>query len=156
MNRSNINKRGYDGLLDKYLDSSQVNQEMRKAREEEAKNRYGNLLENAKPNYKIYDTILNINEGFREQRRKEAEELELRRQQHLEKEKRETQECIDRNKTFVNSYLEKKEAKETEKKAVERKRKEDAEKVDFYKNVEKLMDINPHLAETYIKTQRRF
>lgn len=44
--------------------------------------------------------------------------------------------------TFVNSYLEKKEAKEAERKAVERKRKEDAEKADFYKRVERLMDIS--------------
>ena len=56
-------------------------------------------------------------------------------------------------KTFVNSYFEKKAA---ERKAFERKRKEDEEKADFYKNVERLIDIAPHLAETYIKTQRKF
>ena len=48
------------------------------------------------------------------------------------------------------------EKKRAEQEAVEKKKKEEAEKADFYKSVERLANIDPHMAEVYIKAQNRF
>lgn len=73
----------------------------------------------------------------------------MRRQERIEREKREQQERRDKHEAYINNFLDKKEA---ERKAVERKKQEEAEKADFYKRVERLANIDPHLAEVYIQT----
>lgn len=163
MQNNNNNKNRYGNLLDKYMDggnekksySPMLNREISKHKEE-GKDRYGNLLKNAKPNDKIYDDILNVDNACRRLRQNEEEEARqnlLRRQERIEREQRELQERIERNDAFVNDMLEKKRA---EQEAVEKKKKEEAEKADFYKRVERLMNIDPHMAEVYIKAQSKF
>ena len=159
----NNNENRYGNLLDKYMDggnekksySPMLDREISK-RKEEGKGRYGDLLKNAKPNDKIYEDILNVDNSCRMRRQNEAEQerqIQARRQERIEREQRELQERIDKNNAFVNNMLEKKEA---ERKAAEQKKKEEAEKADFYKRVERLANIAPHMAEVFIKAQTRF
>ena len=106
------------------MDNTLASYETKQEREEEARNRYGHLIDYAKPNNKIYEDILGIDDMCRRvrQEREEAYEQEnIRRQERIEREKREEQERIGRNNDFVNSFLEKKEA---ERKAAEERRRE--------------------------------
>ena len=144
-----------DGGNEKKSYSPMLNKEISKHKEE-GKGRYGDLLKNAVPNNTIYDDIMNVHNASMRRRQNEEEEAyqnQLRRQARIEREQRELQERIDRNDAFVNNMLEK---KREEQAAIEQKKKEEAEKVEFYKRVERLANIDPHMAEVYIKAQNRF
>lgn len=119
-------------------------------------NRYGHLLDNFEPKDPVYDQIMKVYETGRKHRQEEAEKerkLQIKREERIEREKQEQQRHKDMNDKYVNAYLDKKEA---EQKAIEKKKKEEAEKADFYMRVERLMNIDPHIAETYIKAQNKF
>lgn len=160
--QNNNNENRYGNLLDKYMNggekksySPMLNKEINK-RKEEGESRYGDLLKNAKPNNKIYDDILNVHNSSMKCRQNEEEQErqdQLRRQERIDREQRELQERIDRNNAFVNDMLEKKRAEQA---AVEKKKREEAEKADFYKRVERLANIDPHMAEVFIKAQTKF
>ena len=141
------NKDKYGGLLDKYMDDKHVDYRIKMECEKEAKNKYGSLLEKAKPNDTILNDILNVSNACRNIQQKKANEYEqtnIRRQERIEREQREEQERRDRQDAFINDYLKK---KETEQKAIAQKKKEEAEKADFYKRIERLANIDPHMAE---------
>lgn len=162
--KQNNNNNGdrYGNLLNNYMKSIEkkeyshmLEHEAGKHREE-GKDRYGDLLKNAKKNNKIYDDILNMDKANRMRQQREAEEeymFRIRQQERIEKAERELQERIDRNTAAVNNMLAKKKAEED---ALKQKNKEEAEKAEFYKRVENLIEISPRLAEVYIKTQKRF
>ena len=119
-------------------------------------NRYGHLLDNFEPKDPVYDQIMKVYETGRKRRQAEAEKekkLQIKREERIEREKQEQQRHKDMNDKYVNAYLDKKKA---EQEAVEKKKKEEAEKADFYMRVERLMNIDPHIAETYIKAQNKF
>ncbi len=149
------NKDKYGGLLDKYMDDKHVDYRIKMECEKEAKNKYGSLLEKAKPNDTILNDILNVSNACRNIQQKKANEYEqtnIRRQERIEREQREEQERRDRQDAFINDYLKK---KETEQKAIAQKKKEEAEKADFYKRIERLANIDPHMAEVYIKASHK-
>ena len=160
--QKNNNENRYGNLLDKYMDGGEkksyspiLNKEISKHKDEGEK-RYGDLLKNAKANNKIYDDILNVDNVSRIHRQnEEAEEQQIqeRRQERIEREQRELQERRDRNNAIINNMLEKKRA---EQEAVERKKKEETNKENFYKTVESLANIDPHMAEVFIKAQTRY
>lgn len=134
------------------MDNTYAGSKTKQEREQAEKGRYGNLLEHAKPNDKLYDDMTNVDNMCRKLRQQRADEYEQenrRRQERIECEKQNLQERRDRHEAFVNDYLNKKEA---ERKIVEKKKKEEAEKADFYKRVERLANIDPHMAEVYIQT----
>lgn len=86
------NNNKYGNLLDKYMDDRHVDYGTKMERETEAKDKYGGLLDNAKPDNKILDNILNVNNACRNIQRKRADEYKqenLRRQERIEREKRE-------------------------------------------------------------------
>lgn len=119
-------------------------------------NRYGHLLDNFEPKDPVYDQIMKVYETGRKRRQAEAEKerkLQIKREERIEREKQEEQRHKDMNDKYVNAYLDKKKA---EQEAIEKKKKEEAEKADFYMRVERLMNIDPHIAETYIKAQNKF
>lgn len=149
------NKDKYGGLLDKYMDDKHVDYRIKMECEKEAKNKYGSLLEKAKPNDTILNDILNVSNACRNIQQKKANEYEqtnIRRQERIEREQREEQERRDRQDAFINDYLKK---KATEQKAIAQKKKEEAEKADFYKRIERLANIDPHMAEVYIKASHK-
>lgn len=153
----------YGHLLDKYMDGcnkkdySGILQKEAKKYKGTGNNRYGNLLENAKPDYKLYDNILSVSDTCRVARQHKAEEerqLRAKRQERIEREKREMDEHIEKNNAFVNSYLEKKQAEqEAIRKAREEKCKKEAEQQEFYKNIDRLMNISPKLADVFVEAR---
>ena len=165
--QKNNNENRYGNLLDEYMDggnkkksySPMLNKEISKHKDE-GKDKYGDLLKNAVPNYKIYDDMLNVDNVFKRRRQNEEEakrQNQARRQERIEREQRELQEHIDRNNALINDMLEKKRAEqEAARQKAEKKKKEEAEKANFYKNVERLSNIDPHMAEVYIKARAKF
>lgn len=153
----------YGHLLDKYMDGGEKKDYNGMLQKEEKKykgaenDRYGNLLENAKPDYTLYDGILNVSDTCRAVRQQKAEEerqIQERMQERIEREKRELDEHIERNNAFVNSYLEKKQAEqEAVAKAREEKRKEEAEQQELYNSIDRLMNISPKLADAFVEAR---
>lgn len=151
-NKSNGTQNKYGHLLDKYMDDAHVNFSIKQGREKESKDKYGGLLDKAKLDDTILNDILNVSNACRNIQRKRADKYEqanLRRQERIERERREEQERRDKHEAYINNFLDKKEA---ERKAVEKKKQEEAEKADFYKRVERLANIDPHMAEVFIQT----
>lgn len=151
MAKTNSNDK-YGGLLNKFMDDANLDYATKMAREKESKDKYGGLLERAKPNDTILNDILNVSNACRNIQRKRADEYEqanLRRQERIEREQAELQERQDKHTAYINDFLKKKEA---EQEAIAKKKKEEAEKADFYKRVERLANIDPHMAEVYIQT----
>ena len=75
---------------------------------------------------------------------KEKHEQEIKAKH--EREKQELQARRDKNTAFVDDYLAKKEA---EQKAIEEKKKKEAEQAEIYKHIEKLMETSPEAAKAY-------
>ena len=99
-NNTNNNNNPYGHLLDKYLDGAHFDYRTDKQKEEEAKAKYGHLLDYAKPDYKIYKDIIGVDDVCRRMRQQRADDYEqanIRRQERIENERREQQERIDRN-----------------------------------------------------------
>lgn len=156
-----MSEKRYGNLLDKYTgkesnNSNRILNDFTRSKKEEGKGKYGTLLDNVDKLPTIYDKILDVENATRRMNQEEAEkqakherEIKLKR----ERQEQELQAHIDKNNAFVEDYLAKKKA---EQKAIEKKKKEEAEKADFYMRVERLMNIDPHIAETYIKAQNKF
>ena len=150
--KNNETQNKYRHLLDKYVDSTHADYHTRQEREEEARSRYGHLLDYAKPNNKIYEDILGMDDACRRVRQQRAEDYEqanIRRQERIEREKREQQERTDRNNAFVNSYLEKKEA---ERKAAEEKRKEAEREQNFLNGIQRMINARDEASEMIVRT----
>ena len=115
----------YGHLLDKYLDSNHVDWETRQQREKEAKNRYGHLLDYAKPNLSTLNLAAKMEEDGRERQkqREEEEKLDnLRRRIRIGDEKRKVDEHDAKVSGFAESVMARKEARIKEE---ERKHKEE-------------------------------
>lgn len=151
-NNTNKNSNPYGHLLDKYLDGTHFGYRTEKQKEEEARERYGHLLDYAKPDYKIYKDIIGVDDAcrrMRQQRTDDYEQANIRRKERIENERREQQESIDRNNAFVNSYLEKKEA---ERKAAEEKRKEAEQEQKFLNSIQRMIDVKDEASEMVART----
>lgn len=139
--KNNETQNKYRHLLDKYVDSTHADYHTRQEREEEARSRYGHLLDYAKPNNKIYEDILGMDDACRRVRQQRAEDYEranIRRQERT-----------DRNNAFVNSYLEKKEA---ERKAAEEKRKEAEREQNFLNGIQRMINARDEASEMIVRT----
>lgn len=150
MTKTNSNDK-YGGLLNKYMDDRHVDYRTKAEREKESKYKYGDLLDKAKPDDTILNDILNVSNAcrnIRQQREDEYEQNNQRRQERIERERAEMQDRQDRHTAYINDYLKKKEA---EQEAIAQKKKEEVKKADFYKRVERLANIDPHMAEVYIQ-----
>ena len=150
-----MNENKYGHLLDKYLDggknytSSILSKEAEKYNKSEEEKRYGDLLKNAKPDYKLYDDIVNAsNAGLRlqQQRAEEERQANLRMQERREREERELQERREKHDATINAMLAK---KKSEQDAIEQKKKKEAEQAEIYKHIERLMETSPAAAQAY-------
>lgn len=153
--RNNESQNKYEHLLDKYVDDAHADYHTRQEREEEARSKYGHLLDYAKPNHKIYEDIIKLDDmcrSVRQQRAEDYEQANIRRQEHIEREKREQQERTDRNNAFVNSYLEKKEA---ERKAAEEKRKEAEREQSFLNSIQRMINARDEASEMIARTNEK-
>ena len=150
--KNNETQNKYGHLLDKYVDGAHADYQTKQEREEEARSIYGHLLDYAKPNNKIYEDILGMDDACRRVRQQRAEaniQANIRRQERIEREKREQQERTDRNNAFVNSYLEKKEA---ERKAAEEKRKEAEREQSFLNSIQRMINARDEASEMIART----
>lgn len=119
----------------------------------ESENRYGNLgnlLKTVKsPEEKLYEDMSRLEDTRARRMKQEAAEkrqADLKRQQRIEKELLEEQEFENRINTVVNNMIAKNKA---EQEAIKKLKKEEAEKEDIYKTIERFK--NPESAERYIK-----
>lgn len=154
---SELNKR-YGHLLDRYMDDAHVDYKTKQEREEEARSKYGHLLDYAKPDYSTLEVMFKLEESSRECRKREAKEEERanqRRQERIEREKRERQEHIDRNSTFIESMIAKKEAeREAERKAAEEKRLKAEKEQNFLNGIQRMIDFKDEAAAMIARTNK--
>lgn len=150
-----MNENKYGHLLDKYLDDGKnytspiLSKEAEKYNKSEEEKRYGDLLKNAKPDYKLYDDIVNAsNAGLRlqQQRAEEERQANLRMKERREREERELQERREKHDATINAMLAKKKAEQA---AIEQKKKKEAEQAEIYKHIERLMETSPEAAKAY-------
>lgn len=159
MNTNKKNNNPYGHLLDKYLDSNHVDWKTREQREKEAKERYGGLLDKAKPDYSTLELIEKMeDERFRQQKQKKREQelerqrIQMRIENAREKEERHTTEV----KNYADSLLAKKEAKKAaEQKAIEEKRKAEERQQEMYDTINRLLKISPESADAYIQALKK-
>ena len=144
----------YGNLLDKYMEkesnnSNKILNDFTRSKKEEGKGKYGTLLDNVDKLPTIYDKILDVENATRRMNQEEAEkQAEHEREIKLKRERKEQelQAHRDKNTAFVEDYLAKKEA---EQKAIEEKKKKEAEQAEIYKHIEKLMETSPEAAKAY-------
>lgn len=144
----------YGNLLDKYTgkesnNSNRILNDFTRSKKEEGKGKYGTLLDNVGELPTIYDKILDVENATRRMNQEEAEKQTKHEQEIKAKHERKEQELQarkDKNTVFVEDYLAKKEA---EKKAIEEKKKKEAEQAEIYKHIEKLMETSPAAAQAY-------
>lgn len=149
-----MNENKYGNLLDKYIDggkqyTSPLLSKEEQRYKEEGESRYGDLLKNAKPDDKLYNDIINASNAglrLRQQRAEEERQANLRAQERREREERELQERRDKHDATINNMLAKKKAEQD---AIEQKKKEEAEKAEIYKHIERLMETSPAAAQAY-------
>ena len=147
---NNTNK--YGDLLDKYMDNAHGDYRTKQEREEEARGRYGNLLDHAKPDNKIYEDMIavdNVCGNIRRQREDEYERVNLYRQERIEREKKEYEERVVRNDAFVNDFLQKKEA---ERKAEDEKRKAAERGQNMYTSLQRAIDSREEASAMVART----
>lgn len=144
----------YGNLLDKYMgkernNSNKILNDFTRSKKEEGNGKYGTLLNNVGELRTIYDSMLDCEKATSEYRRNKAEEErqeQERIQKNRERKEQELQARRDKNTAFVEDYLAKKEAAQ---KAIEEKKKKEAEQAEIYKHIEKLMQTSPKAAEAY-------
>lgn len=142
----------YGNLLDKYVEDVQTNYTTRQDCGGEARNRYGHLVDYMKPDSKIYDDILrleNMCSNVRRQRADAYERENIQRQERIKREKEEEQEHIRKNNAFVESFLEKKKA---ERKAAEEKRREAEREQDMVHSLQRVINARDEMLEKIART----
>ncbi|GFI46384.1 hypothetical protein IMSAGC019_01698 [Lachnospiraceae bacterium] len=149
------NNNPYGHLLDKYLEPAYVGYEERKKREEEAKRRYGHLLDHAKPNTSTLELMEKMEDDRHRrciQRMAEEKESKEKWQEHLAEIKRKEDEHNAKVREYGESFIEKKQAQikaDADKK--EQARKEAEEQQAIYDRIDSLMKISPESANAYIQ-----
>jgi len=102
--------------------------------------------------------MVNLEDDRRRRKIKEAEEereINAKRQKRIEREKQEHENRLARNNAFVNDFLEKKKSEQALKdKEAQDKRKREEEEQKLYSDIDKLMNIDPKLADAYIQTRK--
>lgn len=142
----------YGNLLDKYVEDVHTNYTTRLDCVGEARNRYGHLVDYMKPDSKIYDDILrleNVCSNARRQRADAYERENIQRQERIKREKEEEQEHIRKSNAFVESFLEKKEA---ERKAAEEKRREAEREQDMVHSLQRAIKARDKMSEKIERT----
>lgn len=129
-NNKNNNNNPYGHLLDKYLDDAHFDYRTEEQKKEEEKARYGNLLDNVKPDYSIWDSMLSVYEGcdkMNQRRKEEGEMFFANLKERIEREKREEEEHIAEVRGYAESVMGKKREKEEAKARAEAERRKEAE-----------------------------
>ena len=108
-NNTNNNNNPYGHLLDKYLDGTHFDYRTDKQKEEEAKAKYGHLLDYAKPDDSMWDNILDTYkscERMNQHRREENERNAARFRERIERKRREEEEHNAKVTAYAESLIE--------------------------------------------------
>lgn len=127
---NNKNNNPYGHLLDKYLDNVHLDYRTEKQKKEKERARYGNLLDNAKPDNSIWDNVLGVYqscERMSQRRKEESEQNTARFKERIERKRQEEEEHIAGVRGYVESVMAKKREKEEAKKRAEEERRKEAE-----------------------------
>ena len=156
---NNTNNNPYGHLLDKYLDAEHLDWETKKQREKEAKNKYGHLLDYAKPNNSVLELMAKMEDGFIEQRKRREEEerlVAIRRQERLENERQKEEEHNARVREYGESFIKNKQERiKAAQEAEEQARKEAERQQAIYDRIDGLMKISPESANAYIQALKQ-
>ncbi len=155
MTNKNTANNKYGHLLDKYLEPGHLDWEAKQQREKEAKERYGKLLDKAKPDYSALEHIAKMEDSRIERLRQEASDKELadqRRQARIEEARRKEEEHNAGVRGYAESLIARKQAQikaAADKK--ERERKEAEGQREIYDRIDSLVKISPESANAYIQ-----
>lgn len=158
-NNTNKNSDSYGNLLDKYLEPTHLEWSERQKREKEAKTRYNNLLDKAKPDYSMLELMAEMEDGRLEHWKKMEAEKELgtlRIQERIEEARRREEEHNAEVKGYMESIMARKEEKRlaAEKKMTE-EREAEAKQKEIYDRIDGLMKISPESANAYIQAMKK-
>ena len=159
MNKNNINNNPYRHLLDKYLDINFLDWETKQQRKEEAENKYGHLLDYAKPDNSVLELMVKMEDERIERQEQETRDRELaqqRNQMRIEVERQREQQRMEANSSFVESVLAKKDAEmkaELDRKKQERMEAEEQQKI--HDRINSLMKISPESANAYVQALKQ-
>lgn len=127
---SEMNKR-YGNLFDGILDRPQVEYKTQKEIEKETQSRYGHLLDGVGTGATLYDSMMEIENSCRRERRQREEDdkqANIRMQERIERERWEEKERNNEKMAFVNFFIEKNEAEKRARREAEEKRRLEAER----------------------------
>ena len=159
MNKNNINNNPYRHLLDKYLDINFLDWETKQQRKEEAENKYGHLLDYAKPDNSVLELMVKMEDERIERQEQETRDRELARQRNqmcIEVERQRERQRMEANSSFVESVLAKKDAEmkaELDRKKQERMEAEEQQKI--HDRINSLMKISPESANAYVQALKQ-
>lgn len=126
----NKNNSPYGHLLDKYLDGAHFDYRTEEQKKEEERARYGNLLDNTKPDNSIWDNMLGVYEScerMTQRRKEEGEMFSAKLKERIERERREEEEHIAEVTAYAESVMAKKREEQEAKARAEEKRRKEAE-----------------------------
>ena len=156
-NNTNNNNNPYGHLLDKYLDGTHFDYRTDRQKEEEAKAKYGHLLDYAKPDDSVWDNILDTYkscERMNQHRREENERNAARFRERIERKRREEEEHNAKITAYAESLIERKRAEEEAKAKVEaEKRKKAEEQQKVLDMVRWMVDMGEHADKVKKETE---
>lgn len=157
-NRDKELHKRYGDLLDKFLNPSAMERELREQCQEEGETRYGDLLQKGEAAYnKYFDNIMKVADAARESRlRKEEKDRQavMRMKERMERKRQEEQKRIEKNSVLVEDIMaQKKEREEAEKERI-RKEREEAERRQRYLDSVQVL-VNMHVETVEISSRAK-
>lgn len=159
-NKNNELTDRYEGLLDKYMDNTHVNFSTQKECEEEARKRYGDLVDRMKPGNSAMELIAQLEEEQMERRKERARDEALGQQwsrECIERVRQREQKRMEENADFTKSIIDRKEARIKAAEEKERQERMAAEKQqEFCDRIDGLMSISPECAEAHLQVLKKW
>ena len=158
-NRDKELQKRYGNLLDKFLNPSAMERELREQCQEEGENRYGDLLQKGEAAYnKHFDDIMKVADAAREERlRKEEKDRQavMRTKERMEKKRQEEQKRIEKNSVLVEEIMaQKKEREEAEKERIRKEREEAERQQRYLDSVQAWINMHEESSEINARTKK--
>lgn len=159
MNKDKELQERYGHLMDKYLNPSAMERELREQCQEEGETRYGDLLQKGEAAYnKYFDNIMKVADAARESRlRKEEKDRQavMRMKERMERKRQEEQKRIEKNSVLVEDIMaQKKEREEAEKERIRKEREEAERRQRYLDSMQALVNMHVETAEISARTRK--
>lgn len=156
-NNTNKNSNPYGHLLYEYLDGTYLDYRTDEQRAEEAKERYGHLLDDVKPDNSALDNMLEVYkicERMNQCRKEESERNATRSRERFERERREKEQHDAEVAAYAESLIERMRAEEEAKaKAEAERRKKAEEQQELLDRVRWMVDMGDHVEKVKKETE---